>query len=148
MPTAYNGSQAQAGRGSVFAVGATPTTVGECSDVQFNRPDWDFVDVTNLDSGSDQELLPTIRKATTITLKGNRVPADAGQTALETAYQSGAKIAFTLTLPKSGTQTVAGDKYTGNAYVKSSTFDVTPTKQIEFNVVLQPTGPITETAGS
>ncbi|HKD60545.1 MAG TPA: hypothetical protein VKB47_08795 [Terracidiphilus sp.] len=144
----YTGSKSQAGRGSQFLIGATPTEVGECSDVQFNRPEWDFADVTNLDSGSDQELLSTIRKATTINLKGNRVSSDAGQVLVETNYQSGAEVAFTLQLPKTGSQVTAGDKYVGNAFVKASTFDVTPTKQIEFNITLQPTGPITLTVGS
>jgi predicted secreted protein len=144
----YTASKAQAGRGSVFSIGGTPTEIGEVTDISFNRPEWDFVDVTNLDSGSDQEMLPTIRKATTFTVKGNRVAADAGQTAVETAYASAALAAFTLLLPKTATQTVSGDKYTFSAYVKNAAFDVAPTKQIEYNISLQTSGAVTYTAGS
>lgn len=146
--TTYAGSKAQAGRGSTLSIGATPTEIGECSDVPFTRPEWDFVDVTNLDSGSDQEMLPTIRKAASFTVKGNRVSSDAGQLAVETAYGSGALTAFTLQLPKTAAQTSTGDKYAFNAFVKSSSFDVTPTKQVEFSIALQTSGPITFTAGS
>lgn len=144
----YTGSKAQAGRGSTLSIGATPTEIGEMTDVSFNRPEWDFVDVTNLDSGSDQEMLATIRKAASFTAKGNRVAADAGQLLVETAYATGALSAFTLQLPKTSTQTVSGDKYTFNAYVKSASFDVAPTKQIEYSISLQTSGPVTFTAGS
>lgn len=145
---AYSGSKAQAGRGSTLSIGATPTEIGEVSDVQFSRPEMDLVDVTNFDSGGDQELLPTIRKSNTFTVKGNRVSSDAGQQAAETAYQTFALSAFTLQLPKTPTQTVAGDKYTFNAYVKNLSFDVATTKQIEFSMMLQISGAVTFTAGS
>jgi hypothetical protein len=145
---AYTGSKAQAGRGSMLSIGATPTEIGECSDVPFNRPEWDFVDVTNFDSGSDQEMLSTIRKAATFAVKGNRVSADAGQLLVETAYANGALTAFVLQLPKTATQTTKGDSYAFNAYVKSAGFDVSTTKQIQFNLNLQTSGPVTFTAGT
>ena len=145
---AYAGSKSQAGRGSMLSIGATPTEVGECSDVPFTRPEWDFVDVTNFDSSSDQEMLATIRKAATFACKGNRVMSDAGQLLVEAAYQSGALTAFTLTLPKTPTQTTKGDVYTFNAFVKTFGFDISPTKQIEFNLSLQTSGAVTFTAGS
>lgn len=144
----YTGSKAQAGRGSTFSIGGTPTLIGEVSDIPFNRPEWDFVDVTNLDSGSDQEMLSTIRKAASFTVKGNRVAADAGQLLVEAAYASGAINSFTITLPKTATQTVSGDKYAFNAFVKSASFDVAPTKQVEYSINLQTSGPVTYTAGS
>lgn len=144
----YSGSKSQAGRGSLLSIGATPTEIGEVSDVPFTRPQWDFVDVTNFDSAADQEMLSTIRKAANFTVKGNRVSSDAGQALVETAYQSGALTAFTLTLPKTAAQTTSGDKYTFNAYVRTFGFDVTPTKQIEFSLDLQTSGPITFTIGT
>jgi len=144
----YSGSKAQAGRGSTLSIGATPTEIGEMTSVPFNRPEWDFVDVTNFDSTSDQEMLPTIRKAATFSVKGNRVATDAGQLLVEAAYASGALNSFTILLPKTATQTTTGDKYLFNAYVKGASFDVAVTKQVEYTINLQTSGPITYTAGS
>jgi len=144
----YTGSKAQPGRGSKLSIGTTPTEIGEVSDVPFNRPEWDFVDVSNFDSAVDQEMLPTMRKAASFTAKGNRVAADAGQLLVEAAYASGALNSFTLLLPLAAGQTVTGDKYVFNAYVKSCQFDVATTKQVEYSILLQTSGPITYTAGS
>jgi hypothetical protein len=147
-PLAYTGSKAQAGRGSLLSIGSTPTPIGECSDVPFNRPEWDTVDITNFDSGSDEEQLVTIRKAATFSITGNRVSSDAGQTAAETAYQSGALASFVFALPKTTAQTTTGDTYTFKAYVKGSNFKVSPTAKVEFTLNLQTSGPVTLTPGS
>jgi hypothetical protein len=144
----YTGSKAQAGRGSTLSIGGTPTEIGEIVDVPFTRPEWDFVDVTNLDSGSDQEMLPTIRKAASFTAKGNRVGTDAGQLLVETAYANAALNSFTIQLPKTAAQTTSGDKYVFNAYVKGASFDVSPTKQVDYSIMLQTSGPVVFTAGS
>lgn len=145
---AYTGSKAQAGRGTTLSIGATPTLIGELNDIPIQRGKWETVDVTNFESVSDAEYLTTIRKAGSLTVKGNRVVSDAGQVAVEAAYQSGALSAFAITLPMTSTQTVKGDTYTFNAYVLSADFSVQPTKQIEFSMELQITGGTTFTAGS
>jgi hypothetical protein len=147
-PQVYTGSKAQAGRGSLLSIGATPTPIGECADVPFNRPEWDTVDTTNFDSGADEEQLVTIRKAATFSVTGNRVSSDAGQTAAEAAYQGGTLQQFTFTLPKTTAQTTTGDKYVFNAYVKGSNFKVSPTGKIEFTLNLQTSGPVVLTVGS
>lgn len=144
----YTGSKAQAGRGSILAIGATPTEIGECADIPFNRPEWDTVDITNFDSGMDEEQLVTIRKAATFSVTGNRVSSDAGQIAAEAAYQNATLNSFTLTLPKTSTQTTAGDKYVFNAYVKGSSFKLSPTGKIEFTLNLQTSGPCVLTPGT
>lgn len=144
----YTGSQAQAGRGTTIGIGGTPTLIGEVTDFPLNRGKWDFVDVTNLESGSDSEQLATIRKAATLTVKGNRVQGDAGQVAVETAYQNGTLSSFTVTLPKTSTQTVSGDKYVFSAYVAGFDFSISPTKQIDFSIDLQVSGAVAFTAGS
>jgi hypothetical protein len=144
----YTGSKAQAGRGSILAIGATPTPIGECSDVPFNRPEWETVDTTNFDSGSDEEQLVTIRRAATFSITGNRVSSDAGQVAAETAYQSGALMPFTFTLPKTTAQTSSGDKYAFQAYVKGSNFKASPTGKVEFTLNLHSSGPVVLTAGT
>jgi len=144
----YTGSQAQSGRGTQISIGATPTLIGEVSDFPLNRNKWDTADVTNFQSGSDSEFIATIRKSATLTIKGNRVSSDAGQVACETAYQSGTISAFTVQLPKTGAQTTNGDKYTFNALILSLDFAISPTKQVEFSLDLQISGPVTFTAGS
>jgi hypothetical protein len=145
---AYTGSKAQAGRGSLLSIGATPTPVGEVADVPFNRPEWETVDTTNFDSGIDEEQLVTIRRASTFSITGNRVSSDAGQIAAETAYQSGALTAFTFALPKTTAQTTTGDTYSFKAYVKGSNFKVSPTGKVEFTLNLQTSGPVTVQVGS
>jgi hypothetical protein len=147
-PLVYTGSKAQAGRGSLLSIGATPTPIGECADIPFNRPEWETVDTTNFDSGADEEQLVTIRRAATFSVTGNRVSSDAGQTAAETAYQTGALTTFTLQLPKTTVQTTAGDKYAFSAFVKGSNFKLSPTGKIEFTLNLQTSGPVTLTPGS
>lgn len=144
----YTASAAQAGRGSTLSIGGTPTMIGELSDVPFNRGKWQTADVTNFESGSDAEFISTIRKPGTVTLKGNRVSSDAGQIAVEAAYQSGALVAFTLQLPKTPAQTSSGDKYTFSALVLGSDFDVKTTEAIEFSIELQISGAVTLTVGS
>lgn len=147
-PLVYAGSKAQAGRGSLLSVGATPTPVGEVADVPFNRPEWETVDITNFDSGIDEEQLVTIRRSATFSITGNRVSGDAGQVAVESAYQTGILTDFTFALPKTTLQTVSGDTYHFKAYVKGSNFKASPTAKVEFTLNLQTSGPVTLTAGS
>lgn len=144
----YTGSKSQSGRGSTLSIGSTPTEIGECNDVPFTRPEWTDVDVTNFDSAADAEILPVIREPKEFTVKGNRVSSDAGQVACETAYQAATLSAFTLVLPKTTAQTTSGDKYTFNAFVKNLSFDLTPKKQVEFNLLLKISGAVTFTVGS
>src|SRR5581483_2161460 len=99
-------------------------------------------------SGSDAEYIVTNRKASTITIKGNRVAADTGQVAVEAAYQSGTVQSFTVTLPKTSGQTSSGDKYVFNALVLSYDFALAPTKEISFSIDLQISGAVAFTAGS
>lgn len=146
--SSYTGSKAQAGRGSQLAIGASPVVIGEVKDVPLNRGKWDLVDVTNFQSGSDTEQLVTMRKAGSVTLKGNRVSSDSGQAAVETAYQSGALTPFTLTLPKTAAQSSSGDVYTFSAFVVGSDFTDTTAQAVEFSIELQISGACTLTLGS
>jgi hypothetical protein len=145
---AYAGSKAQAGRGSTISIGSTPTPIGEVTDIPLSLPKWETAEVTNLDSGSDAEYITTIRKASNFSVKGNRVAADAGQVAVQTAYSNGTVSSFTVQLPKSAAQTSTGDKYVFNALVLSCSFDISPAKAMEFSLDLQITGAVTFTAGT
>ena len=144
--TTYSGSQAQAGRGTTISINGS--LVGEMTDVPPALPKWNTAEVTNLDSGDDAEYLTTIRKSSTFTAKGNRVPGDAGQVAAFAAYKSGSRVPCIITLPKTSSQATSGDTYSFNVLVLSCDFSVQVEKAIDFSVELQITGAVTYAAGS
>lgn len=145
---AYTGSLATSGRGSLLTVGSTPTTVGEVKSSSLSGNAWGTADVTNFQSGPDQEFITTVRNNGEFRLSGNRVSTDAGQVIVEAAYQSGAITAFAVTLPKQGAQTTSGDKYGFNALVQTRSFDVDVTKEISWSVTLKVSGAVTYTPGT
>jgi len=144
--TAYSGSQAQAGRGTTISINGA--LVGEMTDVPPSLPKWNTVEVSNLNSGNDAEYLSTIRKASTFTAKGNRVPGDAGQAAAFDAYKAGLRVPCVITLPKTSSQPTSGDTYSFNVLVLSCDFSVQVEKAIDFSMELQITGAVTYAAGS
>lgn len=145
----YSGSQAQRGASSTLSIGSSPTLIGEVKSVSLNRGEWQTMDVTNLESGVDEEILTTLRNNGTVAFKINRVSADAGQAAVETAYQSGALTAFVLQLPKTPAQTSQGDKYSFSAFViKSNIGPVEPKSAIEGDIELKISGTAPLTIGS
>ena len=146
--TTYAGTKAQTGAGTQLAIGTAATILGEVSDLPFNRPKWATANVTNFQSGKDAEYIGTVREGATVNIKGNRVSADAGQVAVEAAYQSGAITAFIATLPKTPLQTTAGDVVNFSGVVQSFDFSVSPTKQIEFSVDIQVSGPSSVVPGT
>jgi hypothetical protein len=137
-----------AGTAGTVPTSGAGTLFGEVIDPDFQRGEWQFDDVTNLESTLDKEVIATIRDTGAVTFTGNRVGADAGQLAVEAAYDTGAKENFTVTLPKKPTQTTAGDSWTFAAYVQKSQFKVEPTKAIKFSVTLKTTGTWAYTAGT
>lgn len=145
---AYTGSKAQAGRGSSLSVGVTPTLIGEIKTSGMNGGKWETADVTNFDSGADREFITTLRDNGTVEVAGNRVPGDAGQVLIETAYEDGSLQSFTLQLPKTASQTVSGDKYAFTALILSRDFSVDVTKEIDWKLSLKISGAVTYTAGS
>lgn len=145
---AYSGSKAQAGRGSTISINGT--LVGEVTSISLGRGKWQTVSVTNFQSGLDEELLQTIRKAGTVGLKGNRVSSDAGQVLVEASYQSGGLQPYVQQLPINALagQTSVGDKYEYNAFVISSDFTDEVDKAVEFTIELQISGGAPLTVGS
>lgn len=144
----YINSKAQTGAGSVLGIGSTPTTIGEIKTSGIAGAQWQTVDVTNFESGFNQEFISTIRNNGSLKLAGNRVSSDAGQVLVEAAFASGVLQAFTLTLPKTAAQTTLGDVYTFSALVESRDFDVDASKEISWSVSLKISGPVTLTVGS
>lgn len=137
-----------AGTGGTPPASGAGTVLGEVGDVQFNRGKWMDDDVTNFSSGSDKEIIETIRDNGDVTVSGNRVAGDAGQQAVEAAYSAGLKSNFSMVLPKTVAQTTKGDTYTFSAFVISADFTVNTTKKIDYKVSLKTTGLVSFTAGT
>lgn len=123
------------------------TEIGELDNFPLDRPEWKTADATNFNSGSDAEKIVTIRDSSTFTLTGNRVDSDAGQQAVEAAYQAGTLQSFTATLPIPPGKTTAAT-VTFKAFVLSNNFAVKTEDIIKFSVKLQISGPGTVTAAS
>src|SRR5450756_2018755 len=109
----YTGSKARAGRGAALSIGGVTgssgvayTQVGEVNKASFSGAAWGTIDVTNFDSGVDDEFITTTRNNGDLNVEGNLVDDDAGQIAFENAYDSGAKYNFKLQLLPGPGQTV------------------------------------------
>ena len=152
MTGAYNGSKAQTGQGTVFSIGGPTGGTGtetfnqilEVMELPFKRPKLKMVDTTNLQS-SIEEQIPVIPGLTSFTYKGNRVPNDAGQLAVETAFNTRTPYDFKMTLPinTKANQTTTGDSWTWSAYVLSSDLgtikaDSTIQSEVEIQYVTLP----------
>jgi hypothetical protein len=144
----YVRSAAQTGAGSSLAIGTTPTTIGEIKSAGISGAQWSTADVTNFQSGLNQEFITTIRNNGSIKITGNRASSDAGQVLVEAAFQSGLIQPFVLTLDKTPTQTTTGDTYTFSALVESREFDLSVDKEVSWSVSLKISGPVTFTIGS
>jgi hypothetical protein len=156
---AYTRSFAQAGRGTIFAIGPISGTVtpvyvpvGEIKTTDPGKGTFDKEEVSNLESGLDKEFLKLMRDNGAPKLSGNRVGSDAGQLAVVAAYNDGDNsymIKVTLPINKKAGQIAQGDAYTYDALVMGQSFGPVETnKAIAYEVELQITGPVTFTPGS
>jgi hypothetical protein len=144
----YTNSNATAGRGTTLSIGTTPTLIGEIRTASPTGNKWGTADVTNFESGINEEFITTIRNNGEVKVGGNRVSTDAGQVLVEAAFTSGALQQFLLTLPLAPSQTTAGDKYAFYALVESREFKVDVTSAISWDVSLKCSGAVTYTQGS
>jgi hypothetical protein len=144
----YTNSAAQTGSGSTLSIGATPTMIGEIKSSSISGASWATVDVTNFESGFNQEWLSTIRNNGECKLAGNRVSGDAGQILVEAAFGTGALAPFVLQLPKNKNQTTIGDSYAFQALVSSRDFSVEVGKEVDWTVTLKISGAVTPTTGT
>jgi hypothetical protein len=151
----YTGSQAQSGALTVLAINTgtvqTPvyTTVGEITDLnqtgKANKTD----DTTNLNSTAE-EFIPTLLSPGGFNVTLNRVPGDAGQTAVLASFNGKTVVLYKITLQKSATQTTTGDSYAFSALVEewNDLGSVKADKKIATQGKLKVSGPITFTAGT
>ena len=122
----YTSSKGQSGAGVLLYIGGvsgvssgeTFAIVTEVMDLPVTLPKWKTADTTNLQS-SVEESSKTLLGLTTISVKGNRVPSDAGQLAIQAAYASKQPYDFIVVFPKNAAegQTTVGDSFTFSALV-------------------------------
>lgn len=154
MPT-YTGSKAVIGRGTQFSIGPvqgtsspTYTSIGEITDSSIGSRTFDKVEVSNFDSDIDKEYIKGLREPGSGDITFNRVTDDAGQLALEAAFESPQAFLFKLQFAPGVGQTI-GEVWTFAALVMSvDPPSISPSKVIQGKLSLQVTGPRTITAGS
>jgi hypothetical protein len=149
---AYTRSQAVTGLGSILSMGngASPEVfiaVGEIRSLSQTGRQAKTDDVTNLQSGA-VEFIPTLVDSGTYDFTCNRVGGDAGQIAMENAFNGLTLHNFKLQLIKSGSQTTTGDLYTFYGLIQELSYTFAPDKAVTFTGKLRVSGLITYTAGS
>lgn len=140
---AYIASAAQAGRSTLlqYEVGtASPAvwqTISEIKKMSFTGSKLDLADVTNVQSGTYREFLPTLLDAGEISFEGNYIPGDSTQDVLNTAFTNALKQNFQVLFPN------------GNGNIQFAGFVVSVERTIEVDKALtiagriKITGPIT-----
>lgn len=123
--------------------GGAQVTVGKLTKVGEIAPEAEEVDVTTLDStGGYREYMQGWRDAGTIAVSGFFDSGDAGQTALRTAFASGAAGAFEVAFAD-------GSKSAFSAFVKRFSIGSAEVDgAVGFSAQLRTTGAITFTAGA
>lgn len=150
---AYTESLSGIGLGSTLSINtgtaSTPswTPVGELNKLNLTGRTAGTADSTNFQS-SAREFKATLIDSGSWEFAGNRVGGDAGQVAMESAFTSLALKQFQIQLPKSGTQTTAGDSFTFTALVEEIDYSVEVDKIVSMSGKLKVSGILTETAGS
>lgn len=151
----YTGTQAQSGLGTSIAINTgtasspTLTPIGEITAAPGSGRMAKTVDATNLQSLA-VEWISTLIDSGSFDVTCNRVSSDAGQLAVESAFAAREIKSYTITLPKTASQTTAGDTITFTALVEESNpiSDVKPDGIIPYKFKLKVSGLVTIAAGS
>ncbi len=126
--------------------------VAEIKTMSWSGAQADTEDVSNMDSpNAYKESVVTMLDSGEVSLSGNRISGDAGQTAFNTAYGNRAKISCKIELPiaTAAGQTAQGDVYTFDAWVTQPTLvDLQYDKAITFSAKVKITGPVTLALGN
>ena len=115
------------------------TTLAEVRKITRTGAKSGFDNVTNMDSGSDEEMLPTIKTPGTWDFEVNFVPGDATQATLLDDYNNQTLSPWKVQLPN----TLGA--WTFLAYVESEDVSLDFGKAATKSVKLQVTGPVTFT---
>lgn len=130
-----------------FGVGGF-TSIGECNDTSPSGRAWDTEEVTNFESAVDKEYIKGLRNPGKFTVKYNLLFGDAGQEALEAAFDDIVSYSFQLKFPAAEGFTT-GEIWTFSALVLSvDPTEIVPGKPLMGSCELQVTGPRTITAAA
>ena len=131
-------SNAFAGRTSKlkFLNGSSYETLAEVKTIAFSGTKADLVDVTNMDSGTVREWLPTLIDSGDIAFTANLIPGDSSQNTLISLFNNQTLTAWQVVLPNTlGT-------FSFNAYVVGLDRDVPVDKEASISGKLKITGAI------
>jgi predicted secreted protein len=149
----YTKSKAGIGLGTTLAVNTgtdaepTWTPVAELKSINQSGRQVATEDVTNFQS-SAREFIPTLLDAGSWDIAGSRIATDAGQLAMETAFQGLTIKDFQIQLPKAGGQTTAGDMFEFSALIQELNYSIADDKAVTFSAKLKVSGNIVLTPGS
>lgn len=119
------------------------TAIGECNDTSPSGRAWDTEEVTNFESAVDKEYIKGLRNPGKFTVKYNLLFGDAGQEALEAAFDDTVSYTFQLKFPAAEGFTT-GEIWTFSALVLSvDPTEIVPGKALMGSCELQVTGPRT-----
>jgi predicted secreted protein len=150
-------SKAFSGKGTVLGIGpivgstgtATFVPIAELKTFNFSGTKNDIEDVTNSDSaGRAREYLVTLLDSGDISVSGNYIAGDAGQTAFRAAFNLGSVNEWEIQLPKTPLQTTTGDLITFNGVVTENSLDIQFDKAVTFSGKIKVSGVITFVSGS
>jgi hypothetical protein len=134
-------SKAGTGLGSTLSINGT--LVGEIKTMKLAGRQAKTDDVTNFDSLAT-EFIPTIITSGTWDLTGNRIGSDAGQIAMEAAFNGLLLSPFSIHLAPTQDQGAgAGDTFTFTALVEAIDYDVASEKSQSFTAKLKISGLLT-----
>jgi len=144
-------SQANTGLGTTISIysASAYVLIGELTDGPLSGRKLNTTDVTNFQSTA-QEFKATLPTSGDVKLTGNYIGTDAGQLALEAAFEAKSTVNFKVVIEPTGTQATTGDQFVFAAIVEElNSFAVlSPSKAIGFSGSLKISGSIAKTAGS
>lgn len=151
----YTGSNAFAGRGSALQFSPNPPSVpyivaAEIKTIQFSGVKMDLADVTNMESSTFREWLPTLNDSGELSLTGNMIPNDPTENDVIGFFNSQTLVTWEVVLPpqpSTGFNTSLGT-FTFKAFVSGVDRSIPVDKEASVSIKLKITGEITYTAGS
>jgi len=145
-------TKSMTGAGVSITVGGA--TVGQLKTVQMGSAKWSTDDITNVasptsGSGVIKEIIPSILDYGECSLDGIWLYNDAGQLALQTAFNTGASVACVVTLLKGEGQTTTGTSLSFSGYVTDPPFpQISFDKAVTFKSIIKISGTVTIAYGS
>jgi hypothetical protein len=141
-------------RGTQLQRGTNPsaptgyTTLAEVRKITRTGAKSGFDNVTSMDSGNTEEMLPTILTPGTWDFEVNFVPGDATQQTLLDDYNNQVLSPWKVLLPAGGSFATSYGDWTFLAYVESEDVTLDFGKAATKSVKLQVTGPVTWNPGT